>query len=83
MEYVAYSNYPTDQLLDSSNQKLKVKKNTFASLKAACHVGYTGVSKSGWSYSTLEEYLKSEGLNHAVIRIIYDSAVIEKKISFH
>ena len=73
MEYVAHSKYPADQLLDSSNRKLKVKKITFASLKTACHIGYTGVSKSGWLYSTLEVHLKSEGLNHAVIRIIYDS----------
>ena len=78
MEYAAADNYPTDQLLDSSIRILKVKKITFATLKAACRVGFTGVSKSGWSKVTLTEYLKSEGINHALIGIIYDNAMLQK-----
>ena len=78
MEYAAPDNYPADQLLDSSIRILKVKKITFATLKAACRVGFTGVSKSGWSKATLTEYLKSEGINHALKDIIYDSAMTQK-----
>ena len=47
MEYIPHDNYPTDQLPDSSNWKLKVKKLTFASLKAACHIGFTSVLDLG------------------------------------
>ena len=78
MEYAADKNYPADQLLDSSNWNLKVKKISFASLQAVCCIGFTGVSKSGWSKSTLTECLKSEGVNHGVIGIIHDSATTQK-----
>ena len=59
-------------------KKLKFKRITFESLLAACHVGFKGVSKENWTKPMLQSYLKTEGLNTSIIKMIYDSGFLQK-----
>ena len=54
------------------------KESHFESLLAVCHVGSKGVSKENWTKPMLQSYLKTEGLNTAIIKMIYDSGSLQK-----
>ena len=77
MAYVPDVGYPLDKLSQPNVWKLKFKRITFASLKAACCVGSTGVSIGNWTFVILQSYLKTEGLNTAITRVIYDSGLLQ------
>ena len=80
MEYEPDENYPIDQFCSPQEKKLKFKRITFESLLAACHVGFKGVSKENWTKPMLQSYLKTEGLNTSIIKMIYDSGSIQKNL---
>ena len=79
MKYEPDENYPKDQLCSRHENKLKFKRIIFDSLLAACHVGFKGVSKENWTKPMLQSYLKTEGLNTSIIKMIYDSGSLQKK----
>ena len=78
IEYEPDENYPKDLICSPQENKLKFKRITFESLLAACHVGFKGVSKENWAKPMLQSYLKTEGLNTSIIKMIYDSGSLQK-----
>ena len=78
MEYEPDANYPKDLLCSTQGTKLKFKRITFESLRAACRVGFKGISSDNWSKETLKLYLKTEGLNTAIIEMIQQCGLLQK-----
>ena len=78
MEYEPDANYPKDLLCSTHGTELKFKRITFESLLAACHVGFKGISSDNWSKETLKSYLKTEGLNTAIIEMILHCGSLQK-----
>lgn len=83
MEYEPDANYPKDLLRSTQGTKLKFKRITFESLRAACRVGFKGISSDNWSKETLKLYLKTEGLNTALIEMIQQCGLLQKILPFH